>query len=1799
MLADPAGGPSGTAPLPPVVRWMVSAGGDFTDFNQSIVLLAPEEASIADLRRLVAEVVAVHPMLAARLAREAGEWTLAIGTALDVAGAVSEAIVDAAPGTDVFERAVVDAHAAAAARLDPAAGRVLQVVLVRGTGGARLVVVGHHLAVDAVSWPMLVEDLFVGWAQLAAGEPIVLRAEQTSARAWYTALDARRDEVATQRDFWLHRSGTTDLGVDVEAPTRWADTSAVDVTVPAPVSGPLLTSVPEAFGANTADVLMGALARAVRGWQRAKGIADDAPVTVLSEGHGRYEDVLESGADPRRADLARTVGWFTSIAPLRVEPGADVVHAVKAAKEERLALPGYGLGYGLLRYEQDSPLAGPLPSITFNYLGARTAAAADEASAQAMTPDPHAPALPGSVTGEVAMMSPLTINAVAGASTDGPVITADVRHPSSMSRADVDDLVTRWQTELARVVASVDARDPGLSPSDVPAARVTQGDLDAIARSHPGADVWGLSPLQRGLYFHSFVATTTGAPDVYVVAALLTLRGEVDLERLHRAADGLLQAHPVLRSAFVTTGDGEQVAIVADDVRVPWRVVDLGDADDAQDRVRELVEHESIAPFDLSAAPLLRFLVARHGDQTDVLVVAHHLVIDGWSSPLVMADLMALYATGSTFTPRDGAVGFKEYLRSIEGRDTVGGLDAWRRVLAPAEGPTLIAPGAEVEPDALPATLSIPVPADLAGALDRTAREHGATVSTVLQLAWALFLSRRTGNRAVTFGETVSGRPADLDGIESVVGLFINTLPVVVDVDPDQSLAQLLEHLQADKVALLDYHHIGLSEIGAAAGDIGFDTLVVHESYPVDADSLADAGDGTGGLVIAGAEFSDATHYPLNMITAGDGTGLTVNLKYLPGAFAADEVADFGAMLLRILDALGNHPRTRAAEVSLLDDEGRAAILSASSGPVETVPSGSVADAVAAQVARTPDAVALILGDREVAFGEFGARVALLARTLIAAGVGPDVAVGVCIDRSVELMVAVHAVVAAGGQYVPVDVAAPSGRAASMMRTAGARVVLVAAGAVPEAVADLPDVRIVEVDAAGPVDPSVAPIDDAERLGAIGGDSALYTLFTSGSTGEPKGVTVSHLAVRNRLAWMAQDYGLGADETFVLKTPYTFDVSVWELFLPLIVGAPLVLARPDGHRDPQYLAGLIAERDVSVIHFVPSMLSVFCDVTGARLAGLSSLRHVFTSGEALSPAVAQELLAALPTLSLVNLYGPTEAAVDVTAAHIAPGDASVTIGRPVANTSTLVLDDRLAPVPVGVAGELYLGGVQVARGYAAQPGLTAERFVADPYGEPGARLYRTGDVVRWNTDGDIEYLGRSDFQVKLRGQRVELGEIEAAIAAAPGVVHAAATVATAPGGGEFLVGYFAPASADLAAVRAHVAARLPDYMRPTVWTPLQDVTLGATGKLDRKGLPAPDLSSLVGEYVAPEGSLEESVAEVFADVLGVERVSATESFFDLGGNSLSAMRLAARLGDRDIAVDLPRLFEHPTVRELAEAVHGDIRSSGVVIRLRTGGDGPALFCFHPADGLAWAYAELVPHIPGRPVYGLQDPAVVAGEERLGSIGDFAERYIDEIKQVVPEGPYHLLGWSLGGVIAFEVATRLRRRGDEVAFLGLMDPAAGSAYTAEVSRDEHDTVVADLRRAAESMGLGAEAMEVDPDTAREETIAAQLAVVGSAPRDQVHRMIDALDAGADLLPAYRPGEFDGRALFVSAVRGKDEPHRLLEFWRPHLTGALSEVDADVEHGAMGTTEGFALIGPVIGAALAELTANPDDREDRDD
>ncbi|MCX5087583.1 non-ribosomal peptide synthase/polyketide synthase [Streptomyces sp. NBC_00365] len=1069
----------------------------------------------------------------------------------------------------------------------------------------------------------------------------------------------------------------------------------------------------------------------------------------------------------------------------------------------------------------------------------------------------------------------------------------------------------RTVTELAAVArtGTADLAD------DTPWKTLSEDELAAVQDEYTidVEETLPLGPLQEGFFFHALV---DGAEHyAYVVQQVIELSGPVDGALLRAAAQRLLDRHAPLRACFRQMPDGRPVQLIAAGLELPWREVDLAAQDDGTVR-RALAEavaaDERADRFDLTRPPLVRCALIRFGEDRGRLILTfHHIVADGWSLPVLHRELLALY--GENPTPLPVVAPYRAYLRRIAGADREAARAAWRTALAGVEDPTRLveapAPAGPVEPAQIRVELSERVTARLAA----RARERGVTLGTLVQGAWGLLLGRMTGRQDVLFGTTVAGRDAAVDGIESMIGLFINTLPTRLRWAPGDTLGGLLDRLQEEQSALLDHQHLGLADIQRAAGHTGggelFDTLVVFENYP-GGEGATGITDPTGTIAVAGHAFHDAVHYPLALIVK-PGRRLDLRLKHHARRLDSDTVQSLADRLTLVLHALADDPAARVADLELLTPDELAGAHPA--GECRPVPATTLAAAFAAQAARTPDATAVVFdGTTTLTYAELDARAEGLATRLWAEGAGRERFVAVAVPRSAELMVALLAVLKSGAAYLPLDLDYPAERLAYMLTDSGATTVVTTRGDAGR----LPSVEglvvlTVDTDTADPL-PDRVP--DPARP-----DDPAYLIYTSGSTGRPKGVVVTHRAIANRLAWMQGAYGLTADDRVLQKTPAGFDVSVWEFFWALCEGAAVVLAAPDGHRDPTYLARLIRAEGVTTMHFVPSMLAAFLasDEVTADAAWAGSLRRVFSSGEALPGSDARRWRD-LTEVPLHNLYGPTEAAVDVTHhAYDGASDTTVPIGRPVWNTGLRVLDTCLRPVPDGVPGELYLTGVQLARGYHRRPALTADRFVADPYAtEPGARMYRTGDLVRRRPDGTIDYLGRTDRQVKLRGNRVELGDIEAELTRHPAVARGAVVVRD-----QRLVAYVVPASGvvvDLAELRDALADALPAPLVPEAYVVLADLPLTPNGKLDQAALPAPEAERAARRD--PAGPLERQLTEIFRAVLGIEDAGPDDDFFRLGGDSIRSIGVAGRA--RGAGLDLsPRdVFTHRTPAALAAAV---------------------------------------------------------------------------------------------------------------------------------------------------------------------------------------------------------------------------------------------------------------------------------------
>lgn len=1030
-------------------------------------------------------------------------------------------------------------------------------------------------------------------------------------------------------------------------------------------------------------------------------------------------------------------------------------------------------------------------------------------------------------------------------------------------------------------------------------------------------DVWPLSPLQEGLLFHSLLDEC--ALDVYTIQVVVDFKGPLDAVCLRIAAQALLDRHSCLRVSFALVDDS-LVQVVSRGMQVPWTETDLSDSPigDRSHQCDRLLEDSRITRFDMRTPPLLRFLLVKIGEAHHRLALsAHHILLDGWSIAVVLSELFALYVSGGDDSTLPEAHSFHDYLAWLSTRDRAAALAAWAQALEGIEEPTLLAAADRSRLPVMPGRVDAGISADLTSRLTSFARAQGLTLNALVQVAWAVVLSRLVGRLDVVFGMVVSGRSPELPGFESMLGLFINTVPVRVQLDPAESLMELLHRIQDEQFRLLDHQHVGLADLQHEIGvDTLFDTLTVFQSFPFEVTGVIRALDAIG-ITFTLLETRGSTHYPI-VLEAVPGARLQIGLKYQPALFDVSTVQAVAEGVVRVLELMVADPGVRVSGIDVLSARERDQLLVEWNDTAAEVERTTLLELFTAQVARTPHAVAVVCGTASVTYAELAERAGRLADQLLRYGAGPERAVAVCLDRSVDLIAALVGVLRTGAAFVALEPQWPTARIEQVCRSAGAVVLVTAtelgarpAGGTRVDIDHLPESRELELcaslGASVPVDP----------------ECLAYLIFTSGSTGTPKGVMIRNCAIAARLTWQRELLGFGSGDAALFKAPLGFDISINEIFLPLVSGARLVIAEPGGERDIEYLLSLIERERVTFVYLVSSMLDMLLELPDVA-SRARILKHVWCGGEALGPRLFDRFRATLDAV-MYHGYGPAEATIGVTHQFYRPGQSrdGVTIGRPNPNTRIYLLDEGLRPVPVGVVGELYAGGLLLGRGYVNGPAQTASRFVADPFCAE-ERLYRTGDLARWRPDGVLEFCGRADNQVKIRGMRVELEEIEAVLKQHPEVRQAVVTTDTGSRGTTRLIGYCLTTHEDLGhtRLRTWTAARLPEHMVPTVFVTLETFPLTPNGKIDRQALPAPSFHdrSLYAEFVPPLGVEEIVVAKVWAEVLGLDRVGRDDNFFELGGNSLLGARAVLRLREV-LQVDIPlrELFQRPTVSGLGAA----------------------------------------------------------------------------------------------------------------------------------------------------------------------------------------------------------------------------------------------------------------------------------------
>ncbi|GAB2510252.1 amino acid adenylation domain-containing protein [Nocardia heshunensis] len=1567
LLSELPGGGVGRMPLTPIAAWLLQRPG-WEHFAQSMVVQVPIGAEPAALLHTMTALLDRHEMLRARVIETEEGFQLEVPpthltdptslltripcTTIDLPSLAVPS--DRLSPNVISETAIDRALASAVDRLDPRAGVMLALTWLDAgpERSGRLAIAIHHLACDAVSWRILLPDLMSAWAQVASGVHPTLEHTGTSVRTWSYALAALATPVVTdpagaewpvsELGYWRDVLAADALvgrrRLDPAVDTR-RTAGRLDIEVPDQVSAALLSRVAATYRCGVEDALLAALALALARWRGDAHATDEATVVAV-ERHGRDEVAVPG------ADLSHTVGWFTAPVPLRLGPVAarTVETALKTIKEHVRSVPRGGFGYGLLRHlnpETERVLAAlPEPQIGFNYLGQIP----DVAVVGDWLPVSVGDRLGGHADPEMPLAAVISVDAVTLESEEGPRIRAVWQFASkAVAAADVEALAREWLAAIGEIAELVGRPDAGgLTPADLPLLSATQPEIDSWERNFGRlADAWPLTPLQRGLLFQAQLAE--GGPDGYSVQAVIDIEADLDRDRLTAAVAALLRRHDVLRAGFVASDTGA-VQVIPAQVTVPCTYREVFGATDAELDV--LAAAEFAVPFAVDAPPLIRFLCLAAGERRLRLVITnHHLILDGWSMPLLFAELIGLYETHGDDTGFAPPVPFRSHLEWLAGRDAQSARAAWAGSLAGVDGPTLIAPTApRADAPAAPVPHAVSLPDDLPAALRRTAASCQVTVNTLVQVAWALLLAEQTGSTDIVFGATVSGRPPELLGAERLVGMLVNTVPVRIALDPAESVADLLTRVQREQAVLAEHQHVGLDEIQSITG-LGplFDTATVFESYPVDAATLT-AATRQADLTVTALRAHDGTHYPLSLAAYAN-NGLRLELTRSPRHVDAQQADELAAALSRLLVALTGDPARRITRLHGTDPDNLLAIRTGPPArPVRLLPDLLTATG-------SPEAPA-VLGAHDpgsvMSYGELDLASNCLARRLITAGAGPEGAVLVALPRSVDAMVAVWAIAKSGAAFVPVDVTQPAARTALMAAECGAVL-----GITTAEVADLPGrVEWIRIDDAVLVAEcatlSADPVTDADRAVPLRPEHAAYVVFTSGSTGTPKGVVVSHTGLANMVAATAERGGVARDSRVMHCLNPAFDAAVLVWMSAFATGATLVVAPPEASAGAELAAALRASAATHMT-CTPSVLATL------DAADLQSVRTVVMGGEPCPPVLVTRLGVGR---ALVNSYGPAEATIAASFGDSMTADTSTLLGTPVPGTMLLVLDGWLRPVPPGAVGELYVRGPGLARGYAGRAGLSASRFVADPFAA-GQRMYRTGDLMRCTAAG-FEYVGRSDFQVKIRGIRVEPGEVDAVLSTHE-LIDAAVTVARRnPAGAMTLCSYVSLRSpVPVLDLLAWASSRLPRYLMPASLQVLPELPLTASGKVDLRALPEPQLER--AEYIAPTGP-EEVIAQTFAEVLGLNRVGARDDFFALGGDSLIATRVSARLAAHlGHAVPVRLIFEAPVVADLAlRLAAADADASGPAL---VRAERPDLIPLSPAQQRMWFVNRYDPASP--------------------------------------------------------------------------------------------------------------------------------------------------------------------------------------------------------------------------------------------
>ncbi|OJW54632.1 MAG: hypothetical protein BGO67_05225 [Alphaproteobacteria bacterium 41-28] len=1376
----------------------------------------------------------------------------------------------------------------------------------------------HHLLIDGVSWRILLDDLNTSFGNTQLPD-------KTHSYQEFSNYLRHRDDFSEVINYYQNIRKMDYSNLKLENKNKEGEELVfqhINISLSKEDTLSFIQKSHNSYNTQANDLLVTALLLAVSSY---KGTYD---LLLELEGHGREGEL----------DLSRTLGWFTSMYPayLKLSDPTDLSRCIKEIKEQLRAIPERGIGYGIcVSQNKLSPIKGDL---IFNYLGQwDTGKEAHKYFNFGYNSKGH----------EIDIHNTKPHALIIESGVQDGVLSFTFTYSNEYNKDTIVKLANAYKANLQAVINHcTNISNYGYTPSDFDLVKISQGDIDSLFNQRNIQDLYPIVPIQSGLLFQYQLNPNS---DAYFVQGIFEIDNLPNVQHLKQAWQTILERYECLRSSFAYKTLSSPVQIIHKSVDILWREVDISHLtqEEQEKTLEDTILQERHEGFDIQSPPLLRFNLLRRRQNNYYLIWnQHHLLTDGWSMPIILSEVTKIYESLENNTPLSFKTRrpYKDYIAWLNKQDRSKAVAYWKKELINAT-PTKI--GTEVIEKANYIRELFALSESQTDALAQFAKVAGVTLNSVFQAVWSLILSQHTRQEEVTFGVTVSGRSISLSGIEDMVGIFINTVPFKVEIRPHESLRDLLQRIQKVTITHQDNSYLPLSEIQATTARDLFDSIFVFENYPLSESDTISTDNLDKRFHLNPIKLVEKIEYPIGIMIC-PGKQINIHLHYQDNYFTREKIDNIKQGIVSICEhlqtsnmAVGNIPSiAQDTSIKLLQWNNTKA----------DYPEGKcIHELFEKQVEETPNNIAIVYEEQELTYQQLNEKANQLAHYLRSLGVGPETPVAISVESPFEMVVGLFGILKAGGVYIPLDISHPEKRLERMLEDMRASVLLTQTNLIKKFNMYKGTVVLLDKEK-----DNLAHLSTLNPRSHVSPHNLAYIIFTSGSTGKPNGVMVGHKQLVNLINSIGDITTLQQGDSFIQNVPFSFDPSLWSTLWPLTQGGYLLLLDYSKLRDSEYILKSISDHSVKVLNIGPTMFRSLILMEGIR--DCKTINHIIGGGEEWKYKDLQDLSEKLPACHFSNAYGPTETTIQVltwTCKEKLKPLPSIPLGKPIANAQIYILDTNLNQLPIGASGELFIGGVGLARGYLNRPGLTAEKFIANPFShKPGERLYRTGDLARYLPDGNIEFLGRVDDQVKIRGSRVELGEIDLTLSQYGDVKQAVVVAREDQPGDKKLVAYVVPHESLLSslvqeslftssseqefailsgdtlpalteALRNHIARSLPDYMIPSFFVFLNKMPLTPNGKIDRKSLPAPDLSLryLGKEYVAPTTQIEQELVKIWSEVLCIEKIGIHDNFFRIGGHSLLATQVISRIRSiYNVDLSLRSFFDHPTILALSQDI---------------------------------------------------------------------------------------------------------------------------------------------------------------------------------------------------------------------------------------------------------------------------------------